>query len=493
MTVSPMTTKTLRASRPAWLALTASLVLAGCVNLAPPVPERDSTMLPDTLGESLAQPQQSGQAAPGPALDWLQSQRLEQVVQQALLHNRDLRVAVANLQKAQAQYGVQKADRWPTLAAAAQGSRSQQADDLSATGQGQISSQYTAQLAVTSYELDLWGRVRNLNDAALQQFLQVGVNQRAVQLALVADVATAWLNLGANQARLALAQQTLVSREQAFLLTQRMHELGATNGLVLAQNQTTVDAARGDVAAYLAQVQRDRNALELLVGSGVAQDKLPLAEDWGTRAIASLAPVGSDWPSSLLLLRPDVLAAEHNLRAMTAHIGAARAAMFPSISLTASAGTASNQLSGLFDSGNGTWSFVPQIRLPIFDAGRNRANVAVAQANQTIALAQYEKSIQVAFREVRDVLADRSTWAERLKAQASLVGSTQKALDLSEARFKSGVDNYLTVLDAQRSLYGAQQTQISLQLAEQINRVTLYKVVGGSEAVVPGAAATASP
>lgn len=474
-------------AHPKWSALLAALLLGGCVNLAPsmqvpplPVPESvasdASAALEAATQEALAQAQR---------LDWVKAAPLRQVMAFALSNNRDLRVALANIEKARAQYGIAQADRLPTVAASAQASRGRTAQDLTATGKNLTTSQFSAQVGFASYELDLWGRVRNLNEAALQQFLQVQENQRNVQIALVTDVASAWLTLAADQARLQLAKDTLEARSKAFSITQRVYELGATSGLVLAQNKTTVDSARGDVAAFAGQVDRDRNALQLLVGSPVPASLLPQAMSTSVRAgavlpeAATLTELPQPLPSSRLLARPDIQAAEHALRSATANIGAARAALFPTISLTASAGTASTDLSGLFAGGNGAWSFVPLVRLPIFDGGRNRANVQVSEANQQIAVAQYEKTVQTAFRETADALADRARWAERLDAQAALLESTQKAFDLSEARFKSGVDNYLSVLDAQRSLYSVQQTQISLVLAEQLNRITLVKVLGG--------------
>jgi NodT family efflux transporter outer membrane factor (OMF) lipoprotein len=315
-----------------------------------------------------------------------------------------------------------------------------------------------------------------------------------VQIGLVADVANGWLTLAADQARLQLARETLASREKAYELTRRMHQIGSTSGLVLAQNQTTVDTARGDVASFTSQVERDRNALQLLVGGPVPDALLPGAATLraDARPAAALQPVPAPLPSSVLLVRPDIQAAENNLRAMEANIGAARAAMFPTISLTASLGSGSRELDGLFGGNSSTWSFIPLVRLPIFDAGRNRAGVQVAEANQRIAVAQYEKAVQTAFRETADVLADRAQWDERLAAQTSMVAATQKAFDLSEARFKAGVDNYLTVLDAQRSLYTAQQTLIGLRLSEQLNRVTLWKVLGGEQAQAPATAGAAN-
>lgn len=460
------------------LALAAAM-LAGC-NLAPvyqraelPVPARIAT-----AGTPATTDAQSIEAAQ--AMEWIRAAQLREVVALALGNNRDLRVALDTIERARAQYGIVNAGLLPAVNAQAQAGRSRNAADLTNSGQSTINNQFTAQLGFASYEIDLWGRVRNLNEAALQTFLQSEQNQRNVRLGLVADVANAWLTLAADQARLKLAQDTLRSREQAFALVRRMHELGAASGLTLAQNEGTVEAARGDVAAFTAQVERDRNALELLVGGTLPPALMPDASLLaGGAELAALQAVPPDLPSSVLLARPDVQAAEYNLRAMQANIGAARAALFPSISLTANLGTGSRELDRLFDSGNRTWNFIPLVRLPIFDGGANRAGVDVAEANRRIALSQYEKSVQTAFREVSDVLADRAQWDRRIAAQAAVVAAAEKTLQLSEARFKAGSDDFLTVLDAQRSLYAAQQTLISLRLAEQVNRVTLWKVLGG--------------
>lgn len=460
----------------------AAALLAGC-NLAP-VYKTPDLPVPETVSANAA-PVQASEAAlqQAQALQWLQSSQLHDVVALALSNNRDLRVAVENIEKARAQYGITRADLLPGITAQAQGNRTRSAADLTTTGRSTINEQYTAQLGFASYELDLWGRIRNLSEASLQQFLLSQENQRNVQISLVADVSNAWLTLAADQARLQLAKDTLDSRIKAFELTRKMYELGSTSGLVLAQNQTTVDTARGDVASYTSQVDRDRNALQLLVGGPVPAPLLPTAQTLMNGAdAAALKAVPVPLPSTVLLKRPDVQAAERNLQAMNANIGAARAAMFPSITLTGSIGTGSSDLDRLFGSSNSTWSFIPLVRFPIFDAGRNRANVQVAESNQRIALSQYEKSVQTAFREVADVLADRAQWGERLSAQTSMVANTQKAFDLSNARFKAGVDNYLSVLDAQRSLYIAQQTLIGLRLSEQLNRVTLWKALGGEEA-----------
>ncbi len=475
--------KTYLTLRPVVAAAMAAVALSAC-NLAPKFVQ-PALSVPETVSAQAGTPV----VANAPALSyaqaqaWIQSSQLREVVALALTHNRDLRIAVENIEKARAQYGITRADLLPSITAQGQGTRSRASADLNSSGQSSISEQFTAQLGFTSYEIDFWGRVRNLSEAGLQAFLQSEENQRNVQIGLVADVSNAWLSLAGDMARLQLAKDTLASREKAYALTKRMFEIGSTSGLVLAQNLSTVETARADVAAFTSQVARDRNALQLLVGGVVAADLLPTAQTLAVSDDNNLAllPVPEQLPSSVLLKRPDVQAAEHNLRAMNANIGAARAAMFPTISLTGSVGSGSRELDALFGSGNGSWSFMPQIRLPIFDGGRLRAGVDVANANQRIAVAQYEKTVQTAFKEVADALADRAQWGERLGAQTGMVLATQKAFDLSEARFQAGVDNYLTVLDAQRSLYAAQQTLITLRLAEQTNRTTLWKVLGGQE------------
>ena len=470
--------------RPVVAAALEAVWLSAC-NIAPKY-EQPALAVPDSIAAGAARSIEASESAldTAKALNWVANPQLRQVVALALSHNRDLRVAVANMEKARAQYGITRADLLPSVTAQAQGTRSRNSADLS-NGQSTVSEQFTAQLGFASYEIDFWGRIRNLSEAGLQAFLQSEANQRNVQIGLIAEVSNAWLNLAADLARLALAKSTLESREKAYELTRRMYELGATSGLVLAQNLSTVETARGDVAAYTSQVQRSRNALELLVGGSVPAELRPEAQTLmvDTSSNLGLLPVPENLPSSVLLQRPDVQAAEHNLRAMNANIGAARAALFPSISLTGSVGSGSRELDQLFGSGTGTWSFMPQIKLPIFDGGRLRAGVEVAKANERIALAQYEKAVQTAFKEVADALADRAQWGARLGAQYGMVQATQKAFELSEARFQAGVDDYLTVLDAQRSLYAAQQNLIALRLAEQINRVTLWKTLGGQETV----------
>lgn len=469
------------------LAAFASAVLAGCVNLAPEYVAPVSSV-PQALPAS-------GVQASTPAVpvdvgwrSFFVDTRLQGTIELALANNRDLRVAALNIERARAQYGIARAGLFPTVDASAGGSRSRTPGSLSNSGEPRIASQYSADLGLTSYELDLFGRVRNLNEAALQSYFQTEATQRSTQISLVAAVATAWLQLAADEQRLQLARSTLDSQRKSFQLIERSHRLGAQSGLALAQAQSTVDAARADAAAFDSQVEQDRNALALLVGATPPAALLPVvpAADAANAAgiaepamAAQLLVPPPDLPSSVLQQRPDVLAAEHALRASNADIGAARAAFFPRIALTASAGTASSTLSGLFTSGSKAWSFAPSVSVPIFDGGANRANLGVAQAQQKIQVATYEKAVQTAFREVADALAERRTLAERLAAQRSLLGATSRSFALSQSLFRSGASNYLDVLDAQRAYYAAQQSLIGLQLTEQTNRLAIYKALGG--------------
>jgi len=456
------------------LAAAALAVLAGCANLAPSY-ERPAAPVPasypaDHAGSGAA-------AADRPWREFFADERLQKSIELALAHNRDLRVAVLNIEQARAQYRVQDAARLPTLNASGSGSSARTPADLSSTGQAMVTHQYSATLGTSSYELDFFGRVRNLNAQALEQFLATEEARRAAQISLVAEVANAWLSWSADLGRLALEQDTLRSQRETLALTQRRFDAGATSALVLRQQQTTVESARGEVARLSGQIAKDRNALALLLGTPVPDTLAPsgLAPD-GRDALPDL-PAGV--PSDLLLRRPDLLQSEHQLKAASANIGVARAAFYPRISLTASAGSGSAELAGLFKGGSGTWSFVPQVSLPIFDGGANRANLDSAKAARDIAVANYEKSIQTAFREVADALADRGTVDERLDAQRALVQASGDALTLAKARYERGLDSWLEVLDAQRSFTSARQALIDIRLAQWSNGVTLYKVLGG--------------
>jgi multidrug efflux system outer membrane protein len=462
-------------------ALVAAALLAGCVNLAP-VYSRPEAPVPATWPASTGA-KEAKDATVSATTGWqsfITDDRLRRTIALALANNRDLRVAVQNIEKARAQYGVQRAELFPSVSATAGATRARTSAATSSSGESSIGSTYSASLGFSSYELDLFGRVRNLNEAALQSYLSTEATTRSTQISLVAEVASAWLTLAADSERLKLAQDTLASQQRTYALTGRMHELGASSALSLAQAQTTVDSARVDVASYTAQVALDRNALDLLAGATVPDDLLPAA---GIATASALVDVPAGLPSTLLQQRPDVLAAEHTLQGSNADIGAARAAFFPTISLTASSGSSSTALSGLFKGGNSTWSFAPSVSLPIFNAGSNRASLDSAKAQREIDLATYEKTVQTAFREVADALATRSSIGEQIAAQQSLVDATQKSYTLSNALYRKGSYSFLEVLDAQRSLYTAQQTLITLRLSEQSNRITLYKVMGGGDTV----------
>jgi multidrug efflux system outer membrane protein len=405
---------------------------------------------------------------------------LQKLIQLTLDNNRDLRVAVLNIEKARAQYGVERAALFPTVNAASSESASRTPADLSSTGKALTAHSYSATLGFSAYELDLFGRVRSLKEQALQSFLSTAEARRSTQISLIAEVVTAWLTLASDRDRLRLAQDTLSSQSNTYQLTQRSYALGSSSALSLRQAQTSVESARVDVESYTAQVEQDRNALVLLAGTELSEQLLPPGlPDTRLTAASPLASIPPGLPSDLLQRRPDILEAERSLRAANANIGAARAAFYPSISLTASAGTSSASLAGLFKGGSGSWSFVPQISLPIFDAGANRANLDIATISRDITVAQYEKAIQTAFREVSDALAQRNTLGRQLEAQEALVDASAETLRLSQARFDSGVDSYLTVLDSQRTLYSAQKNLIGTRLSRWSNLVTFYKTLGG--------------
>ncbi|HAT30189.1 MAG TPA: multidrug transporter [Janthinobacterium sp.] len=412
--------------------------------------------------------------------DFFADARLRQVIALALANNRDLRVSALNIEKARAQYGIERAGLFPKLTASASGSAARTPAELSQSGAAAISHQYSANLGAAAYELDFFGRVRSLSEAALQQYLGTEEARGAQQISLVAEVAGLYLTMVADQQRLRLVQATLKSQQVSYALSQRRFKAGATSGLDMYEAQTSVEAARSDVALYTSQVAIDGNALTLVVGAEVPAGLLPQGElDMATATVTALTEIPSGLPSDLLARRPDVREAERTLRAANADIGAARAAFFPRISLTGSAGTASGTLSGLFKGGSSTWSFLPQISLPIFDGGVNRANLGIAKTERAIAVARYEKSIQVAFREVSDGLAQRGTLDQRLASQQALVDASSKSYAIHDARYRKGAESYLNALVSQRALYAAQQSLISARLSKLSNLVTLYKVLGG--------------
>ncbi|WP_248920590.1 efflux transporter outer membrane subunit [Pseudomonas entomophila] len=412
---------------------------------------------------------------------------LRQLLDTAMANNRDLRVATLNVEGYRAQYRIQRAELLPKVAANAQGQR--QYLPRSRTGsQGMISSQQSATLGISAYELDLFGRLRSLSAQALLTYLASDEGRRSAELSLVTSVASAYLSWRADQELLALSTQTLQADEQSLRLTQRQRRTGTLSALDAIQATTRVDSSRAAVARYTRLAAQDLNQLNRLVGAEVSASlpALPLADDQIARVPAGL-------PADLLQRRPDIREAEYQLRAANANIGAARAAFFPSITLTANAGTSSRQLADLFDAGSGTWLFQPQINLPLFNAGSLRASLDYAKVQKNIQVARYEKSIQSAFQEVADGLAARATFQRQLQAQRDLVAASQRYHDLAEHRYRTGIDSSLTFLDAQRSLFNAQEGLINDRLAQLLAEVKLFAALGGGWEQTPGLAYQRSP
>lgn len=450
------------------LAAAVAIALSGCATLVPASTEvapAIPTQWPATRADSGAA---TVEVADIGWRDFFSDPRLQSLIDQSLANNRDLRVAVLNVEKARAQYRIQRADRVPAIAAQGQMTRS--------GGDAPVTEQFSANLGVVEFELDLFGRVRNLSQAALQQYFAQAANRRSAQLSLVAEVANAWLTLGADSEQLAIARATLATYEDSLRLTEARHQLGDASSLELSQTRTLVETARTDVARFSGQVAQDRNALVLLAGGPIDDGLLPGGE---INQVAAVRALPGNVPGEVLLRRPDVMAAEHTLLSANANIGAARAAFFPSISLTGSVGSASSALSGLFDGGTRAWSFIPKLTVPIFQGGKLRANLGVATADRDIALAQYEKAIQSGFREAADALALNDSLDAQLASQQALVAAADQAQRLSQARYDAGLDSFLTLLDARRTAYTARQSLVSTQLAQQSNQVALYKVLGG--------------
>ncbi|MBN1473569.1 MAG: efflux transporter outer membrane subunit [Syntrophaceae bacterium] len=415
-------------------------------------------------------------AAELPWRDFITDKKLQEVIEIALKNNRDLRVAALNVEQARALYGIGEVSILPSVNAIGNWYKERVPADLSATGSRHTTEKYSVNLGITSWEIDFFGRIRSLKDKALEEYLASDQARRGTQIMLISTVAQTYLTLAADKEALQLVSSTLDAQDAAYNLIRKRYNVGMASELDLRRAQSQVDIARGDVARYTQLVAQDENALNLLVGSPIQEELLPehLAD------ISALKDISPGLTSDPLLLRPDVLAAEHRLKAANANIGAARAAFFPRISLTTTIGTASADLSGLFKSGSGVWSFAPQIVMPIFDA-RTWFAYDVSKIDKEISIAQYEKSIQAAFREVADALAAKGTIGERVAAQQSLVDAFTETYRLSQLRYNQGIDSYLSVLDAQRSLYGAQQGLIMLRLAEINNIVTLYKTLGGGK------------
>jgi multidrug efflux system outer membrane protein len=451
----------------------AVLLLSGCAMAPkyerpePPVPPGwpDEAHLTNTTGTAAAD------------ISWpafFPDPRLQEIIETALVNNRDLRLAALNVEKSRALYGIQRAELLPALQVAGAGSRLHRASDFTSPGESRTSTRFDVDLGIASWELDFFGRIRSLKKQALQEYLGTEQARCSAQIALVSEVARTYYVMAADRENQRLAQSTLQAQQEVHGMIRQQHEAGVAAEIDLHRSQTLVDAARGALARYSQLVAQDRNAIILLAGAPVPEELLPM----DLTGVIPPGDVAAGLPSEVLLRRPDIIAAEHRLQGAYAFIGTARAAFFPRVALTATLGSASDELSGLFGSGSDTWSFVPRLSLPIFDA-RTWAAYRVSDATREIALAQYEKAIQTAFREVADALAARSTIDEQIAAQQSIVDSSQTICRLSDQRFAQGIDGYLSVLDAQRSLFAAQQGLVSLRLAGLASRIRLYAVLGG--------------
>ena len=454
--------------------LALALSLAGCMNLAPKH-ERPALTLQPAAG--LSAEQAASGAAPGPAAlpgwrDWLRDERLRQVVAQALAHNPDAQVAALTVERTRAQLRLADADRWPTVNAALSGSRAPNYKGVQTTS-------FQAGLQVSAWELDLFGRVANASEAANAAWLASTAAERAAQLALVAQTASAWLTLAADTEQLRLARQTLKDREATQQLGELRFKVGALSELDWRGIQALTAAAQASVAQWQRQRAADLNALQLLVGASVPASWLPAEDASGFADTAWLADVPGNLSSEVLQARPDVIQAEQQLRAAQANIGAAKAAVYPRITLSTSAGYVSSSLSGLFNGPTLAWSMASQAAVTVFDSGRNQANVRVAEVNRDIALAQYQKTAQTAYREAADALVAQAGWREQAQAQQAQLAAERERHRLTRLKLDAGALSQLDWLDAERSLASAQQALVQVRLAEWLNRVALYKALGG--------------
>jgi len=398
------------------------------------------------------------------------------LIDTALANNRDLRAALLNIEKVRAQFWIQRANQLPTINASGVASNQYLSKDISQRGEAVISRQYQASVGFASFELDLFGRVRSLKESALQQFFATEEAARSVQVSLVAEVVQAYLQLTAHRELLTLAQSTYENRNKSYELAKRMFDMGLTSQLTTNQARMIVEEARVAAAQFEAAVGQAENMLVMLLGAPIPEE-ITLAANM--REIEMLPDLPPGLPSDLMQRRPDIMAAEHCLMGMNANIGAARANFFPSISLTAALGTIAPVYHDLFSRGNGTWIFEPKAVLPIFDSARNWATLKMSEADRDIAVAAYEKAIQTAFREVADALVRRATIGEQLDAQKSLVDASETTYALSQSRYEIGLDSFINVLDAQRSLFSAQQGMINAVLLREVNALNLYKALGG--------------
>jgi multidrug efflux system outer membrane protein len=465
------------------LALLPALALLGACAVLEPHYERPAMPVPDAW-PAASEPAQGKATLPG-WRDFFADEKLRTLIALALEENRDLRVAAINIERARAQYRIQRAQRLPSIDAVASGEITGVSP---AEGEETIERTYSAGLGLAAFEIDFFGRVRGLSRSALQQYLATADARDTAQISLIAEVASAYLNYAGDLELLQLAQDTLRAQQESLTLTQRRFEEGVSSQLDLYRAQTTVETARADVARFTRFAAQDESALALLLGAPVPEELRPTTIEAVTFGVPELPP---GLPSDVLLDRPDIRQSEHLLRSANADVGAARAAFFPSVTISGFAGETDAQFENLFDGvSNEIWTFTPQLNLPIFRGGSLRAQLGVANADREIAVAQYERAIQVAFREVADALAARATLGDELAARQALADAAGGTFQISEARYREGVDSYLSLLDAQRELYTAQQGLVSARVERAVNFVTLYRVLGGGIAAETGAPAS---
>ncbi|MCR6481089.1 efflux transporter outer membrane subunit [Variovorax sp. ZS18.2.2] len=452
--------------------LAAAMLLAGCSLI--PTYERPAAPVPTTFPGDPSQPAGAAAAAL-PWQDFFTDPRLAGLIQTAIANNRDLRVSVLNIEQARAQFQIERSALFPALDLTGSGSRSR--PNVTGVG-GSVGSQYSVNFGFNAWELDFFGRIRALKDQALAQYLSTEEARKAAQISLIASVATGWLTLIADDELLEITRQTMVTREESVRLAKLRFDNGVSSEIDFQAANTAAESARATYAQQQRARLQDENALALLLGAPVPTNAL-VGGAKGLEGIQPMPDVPAGLPSDMLIERPDIRAAEQTLMAANANIGAARANFFPRVSLTSGIGTASSEFSGLFDRGSKAWSFAPTVTLPIFDAGRNWATLQSSKAGREIAVAQYEKSIQTAFREVADALAGRATLGEEVRAQRAQATAEAVRFKLSDLRYRNGIASALDLLDAQRSLFTAQQLAVNARLLQLQNQVTLYKALGG--------------
>ncbi len=464
------------------MVLAMTFVLAGCASMAPPHAQPPLPVAATYPAEAPLVAPGTGQTAAATGWpDYFADQRLQSLIAQALENNRDLRIAALRVEEARAAYGIQRSELFPTIGVGASDSRSRTPGDLNLTGQAIIASQYQLGVSLTAWELDLWGRIRSLEGAALENYLATDAARRAVTIALVAQVTDNYLSLRELDERVALAGQTVATRAESFRIFKRRNEVGSISKLELTLVETLLTQAQSLSAQLERARAASRHALVQLVGTpdNLAPMERPKNGSFDDASIMREIRVGL--PSDLLVDRPDIVAAEHQLRAANANIGAARAAFFPAIRLTGSYGSASAELEGLFKSGGLAWSFIPQILLPIFDGGRNRAGLDLAEVRSNLAVASYEKTVQTAFREVSDALSARHWLVEQVRVEQATLITQKLRTRLATLRYDNGAAPYLDVLDAQRDLLAAEQQLVATRRALLSSHVALYAALGGGE------------